>query len=108
MKQLLVVAMCLASAAAFAEKVAPEKIPVAFGSWKGPSASSFKSALRKGLGKECAVVSKKARVVIEGVVTPSEGGKGVVVRVVVKSSSSGEIVESREFPSPKPQPSGAL
>jgi hypothetical protein len=98
---LLVVGIALTAAA---RPTAPDKIPVSFGSWTGPSARTFKSALRHGLRKDCTVVgAKTARVIIDGVV--SEQGKGVVVRVTVKSPKDGEIIESREFPFSKPTPS---
>jgi hypothetical protein len=102
---LLAILVGIAGTAA-AKPPAPDKIPVAFGSWTGPSASRFKSALRHGMQKTCAFVSaKKARALIEGVV--SEQGKGVSVRVTVKSQKDGEVVESREFPFSKPTPSQA-
>jgi hypothetical protein len=104
----LVLALTLVAAvpAAAADKEPVEKIPVTFGSWTGPSASSFKSALKKGLGKDFTMVSakKSPRVIIEG--TSTEQGKGVVIRVIVKSPKSGEIIESREFTFSRPQPSG--
>src|SRR5690242_10370844 len=78
----------LAPAPAGAAAPKPEKIPVAFGTWTGPSASTFKGALRKGLGKECRIVPPKggARVIIHGTVTPQ--GKGFLVRVVIKMPKS--------------------
>jgi hypothetical protein len=101
----LLVVVGSASVAA-AKAPPPPKVPAALGSWTGPSASRFKSALRHGLRKDCDIVSaKKARVLIEGVV--SEQGKGVVVRVTVKSQKDGEVIESREFPFSKPTPSQA-
>src|SRR5579859_338670 len=76
----------------YAEK--PAKIPVAFGAWKGPHAGTFKSGLRRGLAKGCAVVGKnKARVIIEGEVTEQEN-KHFSLRVVVKSPrGDGDIIE---------------
>lgn len=80
----------------------PAKLPIAFGAWKGPSAGTFKSALRQALAKTCAVVPRgKARVVIEGEVRPQD--KGVSVRVSLKSPRSDEIVESREYSFAKPK-----
>ena len=82
-----------------------EKLPVAFGAWTGKGAGSWKGALRGKLNKECAFVGpKKARVLIEGTLT--EQGKGVTVRVVVKATKTGEIVETKEFSFPRPQASG--
>ncbi len=91
---------------ALAASVKPEKIPVALGSWKGPKVGTFKDAMRRGLGKDCKIVgAKAARVVIEG--TVSEQGKGFVLRVIVKLPKSGEVVEQRDFPFPKPRASKA-
>jgi hypothetical protein len=78
-----------------------EKTPIAFGSWKGPSAGSFKSALRRGLQKECVVVpAKKARAIITAEVT--QEGKKYSVHVVVTSTKTNEVVESRTFTFSKP------
>jgi ABC-type sugar transport system substrate-binding protein len=97
-KLVVVLALAAGSASAFAEKT--EKIPVAMGSWKGPSANTFKGAVRRGLSKECAVVggkaAKTARVVIDGEVESSDP-KHFVVRVIVKSPKSGEVVEQKEY-----------
>ncbi len=88
--------------AARAEK--PEKLRVALGSWKGPHAGSFKSALRSSLGKDCVFVNAtRARAVIDGEV--SEQGKRFSVRVIVKSAKTGEVVEQREFSFAGPSPS---
>ncbi|HEX2568952.1 MAG TPA: hypothetical protein VH877_05280 [Polyangia bacterium] len=90
--------------ASHSEKSKADKTPVMFGSWKGPGASGFKSALRHGIAKECAVVgAKAARAVIDGEVRPQ--GKGVVVRVIVKSAKGGEVVEQREFTFARPRAS---
>jgi hypothetical protein len=90
---------------ALAEK--PAKIPVAFGAWKGPHASTFKSGLRRGLAKGCAVVARnKARAVIEGEVT--EADKKLTVRVTLKSPKSDEIIESREYSFAKPTVSAGM
>lgn len=81
----------------------PEKLPVAFGAWTGKGAGSFKSALRGKIGKECVVVPpKKARALLEGVVT--EAGKGVTVKLVVKAAFNGEVVQSKEFSFARPSP----
>ena len=91
--------------AAHAEK--PAKVPIAFGKWTGPHASTFKSALRKGLQKGCVVVrAGKARVVIDGEVSAED--KPIKLRVILKSPRSGEIVESREYTFAKPTVSSAL
>jgi hypothetical protein len=90
--------------AARSEKAKADRTPVMFGSWKGPSARVFKSALRNGIAKECLVVGPKAaRAIIDGEVR--EQGKGVVVRVIVKAAKSGEVVEQREFTFSRPQAS---
>jgi hypothetical protein len=105
---ILAVALASATAAARPKAEKPEKIPVALGSWRGPSASAFKDALKHGLGKECKVVgakSKGARALVDG--TVEERGKGVVVRVVVKQPKTSEVVEQREFPFARPKPSRA-
>jgi hypothetical protein len=79
----------------------PEKIPVALGSWKGPSAGSFKGALRRGLAKDCTFTKPKtARAIIDGEVT--QEGKKFTVRVIVKAAQSGEVLEQREYPYSKP------
>jgi hypothetical protein len=93
----VIVAFALGASSLAARAEKPEKIPVALGNWKGPSAGTFKSALRRGLAKECRIVAaKSARVVIDGEVL--QEGKGFNVRVFVKSAKSGEVVEQREFP----------
>jgi hypothetical protein len=93
----------LLGGAALADK--PERIPVAMGAWKGPHAGSFKSGVRSAIGKDCVVVkAEKARVIVEGEVTPSEDGKKVTVKMVIKSPKTNEIVESKEY-STKPDPS---
>jgi hypothetical protein len=85
----------------------PAKFPVAFGAWKGPHAGTFKSALRRGLAKGCAVVARgKARALIEGEVTDNNGK--LSVRVVVKSPRTDEIVESREYAFAKPNVSAGM
>src|SRR4051794_10966316 len=99
-------ALVLLAGSAQAGPPKPEKVLVAFGSWKGPGASSIKSALRQGLAKDCSFVSaKRARALIEGEI--AEQGKGVSVRLTVKATKTGEVVETREFPLPKPSPSHA-
>jgi len=101
---LIALALALAALPARAEK--PEKIPVALGSWKGPSASSFKSALRRGLAKDCVIVgAKRARAILDGEVV--QDGKAFTVRVIVKSAKSGEVAEQREFPFAKASVSSA-
>lgn len=95
----------LLGGAALADKPKPERIPVAMGAWKGPHAGSFKSGVRSAIAKDCVVVkAEKARVIVEGEVTPSEDGKKVTVKVVIKSPKTNEIVESKEY-STKPDPS---
>jgi hypothetical protein len=96
-------------ATAFAKSAAPkpEKEKVAFGAFTGPGAGSFKSGIRSIVAKACVITSKKsARALIEGESTPKD--KGVVFRLVIKGAQNGEVVESREFPSPKPSPSSGL
>jgi hypothetical protein len=84
----------------------PPKIPVAMGTWTGPHAGTFKSAVRSGVSKDCSVVkANKARVIIDGEVTEAE--KGFTVHVTVKSPKTNEIVESREYSFSKPQVSQA-
>jgi hypothetical protein len=86
----------LATGTAAAREPKPEKVPVALGAWKGPSASTFKSAMRRGLAKECKVVGAKgARVVVEGEVAPA--GKGFVVRAIVRQPRTNELLQQREF-----------
>jgi hypothetical protein len=100
----LLVAMGLALPV-LAEK--PEKLPVAFGAWQGPRAATFKSALRRGLAKECNVVAPKAaRALIDGQVS-SEDGKKFSVKVIVKSPKTKEIIEQREYTYSKPSVSQA-
>jgi hypothetical protein len=95
----------IGDAAAKEEK--PPKIPVAFGKWSGPSAGSFKASMRSTLNKSCVVVGKKkSRAYIEGVVEPEN--KGAVLHLVVKASKNDEVVESRDFHSPRPTPSSGL
>lgn len=90
--------------AARAAKPKADRTPVVWGSWKGPGASGFKGALRRGISKEVLVVGPKAaRAVIEGEVRPQ--GKGVIVRVIVKAAKGGEVVEQREFSFARPQAS---
>jgi hypothetical protein len=82
----------------------PEKLRVALGSWTGPHAGSFKSALRSGMRKECLFVNAKtARAIIDGEVV--EQGKRFSVRVIVKSAKTGEVAEQREFSFAGPSPS---
>src|SRR5258706_9638066 len=96
---LLLTSIALGSDSASAEK--PEKIPVALGSWKGPHAGSFKSALRRGLLKECVFVrAKAARVTIDGEVT--EQGKRFSVRVLVNSTKTGELFEQHTYSYARP------
>jgi hypothetical protein len=91
--------------AAHAEK--PARIPIAFGKWTGPHASTFKSALRKGVQKGCVVVrAAKARVIIDGEVSAED--KPIKLHVVLKSRRTGEVVESREYTFAKPTVSSAL
>jgi hypothetical protein len=100
----LLIAVGLGAGAARADK--PARIPVAFGSWKGPHANTFKSGLRRGIAQDCVVVSpQKARVVLDGEV--SEKGKGFAVRVIVKAPKTNEIIESKEYPFSKPSVSAA-
>ena len=102
----LSIALVLVGALAHAEK--PEKVPVALGSWKGPSASTFKSALRRGLAKDCTFVkAKKARALIEGEVTSADGKK-LSVKVIVKATTTGEVVEQRSYQFAKPSVSAAM
>lgn len=102
---LLILTCAAGEATAKAQK--PEKIPVAFASWTGPGAGSFKSGVRSALGKDCVIVGRKtARVVLEGVVAAD--GKGAVLHLTLKSGKTGEIVESRDFHSPRPQPARGL
>lgn len=90
--------------ASHSAKPKADRTPVAFGSWKGPGASAFKSALRHGIAKECVVVgAKMARALIDGEVRPQ--GKGVIVRVIVKAAKGGEVVEQREFTFARPRAS---
>ena len=71
------------------------------------AAGAFKGGLRGAIGKDCVVVArKKARVVLEAVVAPEN--KGAVVHFTMKSPKTDEIVESRDFHSPRPQPSAGL
>jgi hypothetical protein len=94
-------AVGVGAAPAQAEK--PPKIPVAFGAWTGPHAGSFKSGVRSGVAKECAVVrAEKARVIIDGEVTETEP-KHFKLRVIVKSPKTNDIVESREYTFSKPE-----
>jgi hypothetical protein len=85
----------------------PDKVRVAFGSWTGKGAGTFKSGVRSVVAKGTVITNKKgARALIEGEVVPKD--KGVVFRLSIKAAQSGELIESREFPSPKPSPSRAL
>ena len=84
-----------------------DKVLVTFGAFTGHGAGSWKSGIRAIVAKGCVITSKKnARALIEGEVTPKD--KGVLFRLVIKSVATGEVVESREFPSPKPSPSSGL
>jgi hypothetical protein len=95
----------LVGAAARADK--PVKIPVAMGTWNGPHAGTFKSAVRSGMSKDCVVTkAAKARVTVDGEVTEEE--KGFKVRVVVKSPKTNDIVESREYSFAKPTVSSGM
>jgi hypothetical protein len=95
------------NAAAKTVAPAPEKVHVTFGAWTGRGAGSVKSAVRPQVAKGCVVTGKKdARALIEGEVSPKD--KGVLIRVIVKGAQNGEVVETREFPSPKPSPSRGL
>jgi hypothetical protein len=97
--------LALLAGGARAEK--PPKIPVAMGTWTGPHAPTFKSAVRNGMSKDCVVTKPaKARVVIDGEVVQND--KSFTVRVVVKSPKSGEIVESREYKFAKPSVSSGM
>jgi hypothetical protein len=101
--RLLLAALLLVALPAAAKPA--DKIPVAFAQWSGLRANSFKSALRSAVAKECrSVKPAAARVLVEGEV--SEKGKGALVRLVLKNPKDGEVVESREFSFPRPQPSG--
>jgi hypothetical protein len=104
----LMLFVVLGGAVARAEKPEkPEKIPVAMGTWTGPKASRFKSAVRSGIVavKECAVVRpNKARVIIDGEVK-SEDDKHFAVHVTLKSPKTNDIVESRDYTFNKPEPS---
>jgi hypothetical protein len=104
LQSLLLLFLMLGAAVAMgAEK--PPKIPVTMGTWTGPKASHFKSAVRNGAAKECAFVRKdKARVIIDGEVK-SEDDKHFSVHVIVKSPKTGDIVESRDYTFNKPEPS---
>jgi hypothetical protein len=96
--------LVLAVGTARADK--PEKLRVAMGAWTGPHASSFKSGLRGGLGKDCVFVrAKAARSVIDGEVT--EENKKFTVKVIVKSAKTGEVAEQREYKYSKPSMSSA-
>jgi hypothetical protein len=95
------------AAPAGAKATKPEKIHVAFGAWTGPGSGSYKSGIRTAIAKDCVFTPKKsARALIEGAVAAD--GKGSVLSLSVKAAQSGEVVESREFKSPKPSPSRAL
>jgi hypothetical protein len=85
----------------------PEKVRVAFGSWTGRGAGSFKSGVRPIVAKGTVITNRKAaRALVEAEVLPKD--KGVLLRLAIKGAQSGELVESREFPSPRPSPSRAL
>jgi hypothetical protein len=85
----------------------PDKVRVTFGAFTGRGAGSFKSGIRAIVAKACVMSSRKdARALIEGEVTPKD--KGASFRLIVKAAQSGEVVESREFTSPKPSPSSGL
>lgn len=104
---LLLVCGFAATAVAREPKPKPEKVRVTFGAFKGHGAGSFKSGIRSIVAKDCVVSGKKdARALIEGEVTPKD--KGVTFRLLIKAAQSGELVESREFTSPKPSPSSGL
>lgn len=99
-----IVALFAGAVPARAEK--PPKIPVAIGTWTGPHANRFKSGVRSGAAKECAVVKKeKARVIVDGEVV--EQDKRWKVRMIVKSPKTDEIVESKEYTYSKPELSQA-
>jgi hypothetical protein len=94
---------------ALAKAPAPtiDKVRVTFGAFTGRGAGSFKSGIRAIVAKGCVIAPKKsARALIEGEVTPKD--KGVLFRLVIKAVANGEVVESREFTSPKPSPSSGL
>jgi hypothetical protein len=103
-KRVALLVIALAAPTAYAEK--PPKIPVAFGKWTGPHAGTFKGAVRNGVSKGCVVVRPaKARVIIEGEVGAED--KPIKVRVILKSPTNNEIVESREYTFNKPSVSAA-
>src|SRR5689334_21132612 len=100
------IALAVAFAALPGRTENPVNVPVADGRWKGPSASSFNSALRRGLAKDCVIVgAKRARAILDGEVV--QDGKAFTVRVIVKSAKSGEVAEQREFPFAKASVSSA-
>ena len=102
----IVVLLVVALGAVMAHAEKPAKIPVAFGKWTGPHASTFKRALRNGVKAGCVVVrADKARVVIDGEVSADD--KPIKVRVILKSPQTQEIVESREYTFSKPSVSQA-
>jgi hypothetical protein len=104
-KRIVAFIVVLAGAAAHADK--PPRIPVAMGTWTGPHAGTFKSAVRNGMSKDCVVTkASKARVLVDGEVAAEE--KGMKVRVIVKSARTNEIVESREYTFAKPQVSAGM
>jgi hypothetical protein len=105
----IAVVLCLAFglAGAWARADNAPKMPVAFGKWTGPHAPHFKSALRSGLAKDCVVVrAEKARVIIDGEVTEKDN-KHFVLRVMVNSAKTKELVESKEYTFSKPDASQA-
>ncbi len=105
----LLVALCLAALPGIAQAKAPkpEKVRVVFGAWTGRGAGAFKSGARAVVAKGCTLSSRKdARALVEGEVSPKD--KGVLVRVLIKGAQNGELVESREFVSPRPSPSRGL
>ena len=95
------------TSSAIAKAPPPAKTPVVFGTWKGRGAGTFKSGVHSIVAKGTQITTKKnARALIEGEVEPKD--KGVVCRVIIKGAQNGEVVETREFPSPKPSPSKGL
>jgi hypothetical protein len=94
--QVVLGGVLLLGAPALAGPPKPEKIPVSVGKWTGPSAGTFKGAMKAGLNKECKVgAAKGARAIVEGVVEAKE--KGFLVKVMVKAAKNGETVEEKEY-----------
>jgi hypothetical protein len=99
--KLLVVLFLAAVGATRARAEEWPKVPVALRAWTGPHAAAFKGRLKRGLAKGCTVVRPKAaQALIDGEVAPR--GKRFALRVIIKSSKTGELVESREYLLSKP------